>query len=181
LPLGPDCIKYLSKTPKAPHDIDSWMVDLPASNSTNSALAARDILPMKQEAAQNYTIPAFPNPTTENGRRAWTAFALVVMIVVTWLLLFFCIYPKLLRRISSRCSQLFAGRFELLEGSISPKATYYFKRLLIFLAILLFVASWVAVVMNLHKQQRWSAVSEFLAACKMQEVIFYFLERDSRI
>ena len=153
------------------------MVDPPASNSTNSALVARDILSMKQNVAQNYTNPALSNLATEDGTRTWWIFALLGMILMTILLVVFCLYPKLLRLISSVCNELFC-RWAFFEGCyiecfyISPKAAYYFKRLTIVGAILLFVAAWVVVVMNLHKQQRWSAASEFLAACMMQKVYF---------
>jgi hypothetical protein len=157
------------------------MVDPPASNSSSSALSARDLSLAQQEPAQNDTVPALSNPTVEDGTRTWWIFALVIMILVTVLLLVFCLNQKFLQRMSSRCNQAFVDRLEWLESYVSPKATYYFKRLMITGAILLFVASWVVVVLHLYKQQRWSAISEFLAACKMQNVKFYSFEHDIHI
>jgi hypothetical protein len=44
LPLGSDCIKYMTITPKAPPEIDKWMIDPPVSNTSNFPLAIRDFV-----------------------------------------------------------------------------------------------------------------------------------------
>jgi hypothetical protein len=171
LPLGPDCVKYLSKTPKAPHDIDNWMVDPLASNFTTSALAVRDLLPTEKETAQNHTIPAPFNLMIEDWTRSWWIFALSMTVFVTIILLLLCLSSMWQRRSYGNCSYVFL--LEWLESYMRAKAAYYLKTLVATGATLLFVASWVVVVMQLQKLQRWSAASEFLAVCKMQKVIFY--------
>jgi hypothetical protein len=155
------------------------MVDPPPSNSTNSTLAATSPFGNKDEAAQSHTIQVPSNPTAGNGTPTWCIFALLVVILVTHLLLLaFIIYAKFPRKISSRCTQLVGERLEWLESCIGLKDTFYLQIFVTIGAILLFIASWIVMVIRLHKQQRWAAASEFLAACKMQKVIFYSFEHD---
>jgi hypothetical protein len=46
-PLGPDCVKYLTRTPKAPPDINKWMIeppwDLDYSSPARTSATRRDI------------------------------------------------------------------------------------------------------------------------------------------
>src|SRR5450756_737709 len=44
LPVGPDCLKYLAMTPKAPSDIDKWMMDPPPLDAKQIRLMIRDFI-----------------------------------------------------------------------------------------------------------------------------------------
>jgi hypothetical protein len=149
------------------------MVDPPVSISMNSTLAARVQTVFDRgfiaTAPLNLTISAPSNLRAEDGIQAGWIFALLLMVFVTILLLLFCLSPKwLFRRAYDSFSQVFV--WEWLDGFPSLNPPYYLKRLIAIWATLFFAASWVVVVMHLQKQQRWSAASEFLAACKMQKV-----------
>jgi hypothetical protein len=57
--LGPDCKKYVTMTPKAPPDIEKWVIDPLASNSSSSTLATRDTVlpPSEHDNALQFTTP----------------------------------------------------------------------------------------------------------------------------
>ncbi|PMD36769.1 hypothetical protein L207DRAFT_89910 [Hyaloscypha variabilis F] len=58
-PLGPDCEKYVTMTPKAPPDIDKWVIDPQASNSSSSTLATRVAVLV---ARNDQNLPPFAAP-----------------------------------------------------------------------------------------------------------------------
>jgi hypothetical protein len=193
LPLGPDCIKYLSKTPKAPHDIDNWMIDIPESNSTRLSLVVRGLELTKQEVQQNHTVSSTSTSTVEDWTLNWWNIAFWVMVLWTTLTIVFTVFPILLRtttrnphmlsvvlgffpflrRMSERYpkSGLFSDRLDYPEGL--PPSRFKLRRFLSFFSILgiwvLFWGSWTVILFHLYKQRRWTAASDFLATCRMHQ------------
>lgn len=166
LPLGPDCIKYLSKTPKAPHDIDNWMIDIPESNSTGLFLAVRGPELAKREVQQNHTVPSPSMSIAEDRALNWWNVAFWVMVLWTISGIACAVLP-FLRRMTAK----YTDDSNHIDGLLLEPwiITRFARKLFIFGIWLLFWVSWAVILIHLYKQQRWTAASEFLATCKMQQ------------
>jgi hypothetical protein len=192
LPLGPDCIKYLSRTPKAPHDIDNWMIGTPESNSTGLSLGVRGLELAKREVQQNHTVSSTSTSTAEDWTLNWWNVAFWVMVLWSILTIVVSIFQILLRmttrnprmlsvvlgffpflkRMSERYSKSgsVSDRLNYFEGLLRPRIKTRFVRLLFIFGIaILFWGSWAVIVIHSYKQQRWTAASDFLATCRMQQ------------
>jgi hypothetical protein len=70
LPLGSDCLKYLTMTPKAPPDMDNWMIDPPGSNTSTAFVARRNITVSLKQLNQSRQIST-PKAEKTSSRDFW--------------------------------------------------------------------------------------------------------------
>jgi hypothetical protein len=188
LPLGADCLKYLEMTPKAPADIDKWMIDPPAANASDSVLAVRTIEP--SHAPQlNETLP-IPTPGAQQlpSREVLYAAAFVQGCFVLILLFLIQRPPDALWRILSwldeQNKRVFGSEVFTITMIIEFLRVQIGKRMLIFIKLVLVVYLlfdiWATVLLwnSQYLLKSWSATSEFLETCKMQQVCAESSNRD---
>jgi hypothetical protein len=165
------------------------MVDAPESNSTNLLLAGRGLRLFMRETEQNRTDLSTSKPTME-GRmvRCWYVAFLVVLLSMAVVILFCCCYPKFLRRITTRYTKLFIRTLFYLKllrsllvnlllyltvhlKHLAFRAKFYIRLFLVIVVSVLFLGFWVLLLVHIfRRQQSWSAASDFLASCKVQQV-----------
>jgi hypothetical protein len=177
LPLGPDCQKYLTMTPKAPPDIDEWMIDPPASNISTSFQITRNIIlsirPLndsisntasmyKQKSLRGFW--EIPWDEWAFALSDWRFWAVLGASLVIWLgLVDFLNNP-------ARYVKLLARPLSVVESWIGRKIT---SRLLILLLVWSLITSFYGCLYAFDSSSRhksWSATSEFLDLCKTQRV-----------
>ncbi|KAG4412223.1 hypothetical protein IFR04_014635 [Cadophora malorum] len=146
LPLGKDCLKYLTKTPKAPLGIDQWMEeDVSPSNSTMAVLRrARRDLPEPQSV--DTTAPRSISSTDILTRFLWVWLGIgVCMFLVV-------IYP-----------------YRKYTIVICPRKTiaFSFKGLTLMGAIGVGYCTYVLYTNLFRQRSRWNAAHEFLASCEL--------------
>lgn len=149
MPLGKDCLKYLTKTPKAPLGIDQWMEeDVSPSNSTMAVLrrAGRD-LPEPQSV--DTTAPRSISSTDILTRFLWVWLGIgVCMFLVV-------IYP-----------------YRKYTIVICPRKTiaFSFKGLTLMGAIGVGNCTYVLYTNLFRQRSQWNAAHEFLASCELLSV-----------
>jgi hypothetical protein len=172
LPLGADCLKYLELTPKAPADIDKWMIDPPAANASDSILAVRTIEP-SDVPQLNETLP-IPTPGAQQlpSRKVLYAAAFVQGCFILILLFLIQRPPDALWRIFSwldKHNKRVFGFEEFLRVRTGKRILIFIKLVLVTL-LLLDIYSIVLLWNSQYLLESWSATSEFLETCKMQQV-----------
>jgi hypothetical protein len=161
-PLGPDCEKYVTMTPKAPPDIDKWVIDPMASNTSSSTLTTRDIFFLPRNPST--TITSFDADsvsvssillTVLSDRKFWVVLAALSALticgcgILTWL--------------SSHIKSN-------IEAQLGIRAVRFFDKLLFFFQLLLIFYILDRGWQLLRDFGSWSATSKFLEACRNQEV-----------
>jgi hypothetical protein len=160
-------------TPKAPPDIDRWMMNSPAVNNSTSDLITRNVEP-PLTGRSNETFPI----TTLQEQQLSSLEAMyiillatgVFMIAVFWLLLLLgsSAFWEPLNRLDRH--RIFARTREILEDRIGVKGISYIVRFMLFLWLLSYGFAWVYVFNSQLKLDSWSATSGFLDACKAKQV-----------
>jgi hypothetical protein len=170
LPLGRDCIKYLAMTPKAPPDIDIWMVDPPVSNTKKMRLLIRNFIHVAKEMitrpseAPDLTEPCYDGPGT--GLLAGHEFAFGIVSLA----LIYIFHPQI---------RYLLG--EIFWLSILPSTLEFVRRPTPTISkyqwavwILMLVSTVYTLVLLyqtlFYMPTGWAATSEFLATCKALEV-----------
>jgi hypothetical protein len=186
LPLGADCLKYLELTPKAPADIDKWMIDPLAANASDSVLAVRTIEP-SHVPQLNETVP-IPTPRAQQlpSRKVLYAAAFVQGCIILILLFLIQRPPDALWRILSWVDkhnkrvfgfEVFTLKIENVRARTGKRMLYLIKLVLVTL-LLLVIYSIVLLWNSQYLLESWSATSEFLETCKMQQVCIESSNRD---
>ena len=187
LPLGADCLKYLEMTPKAPADIDKWMMDQPAANASDFVLAVRTIKPADVPQL-NETLP-IPTPRAQQlpSRKVLYAAAFVQGCFIL-ILLFLIQRPtyalsrtiKWLEKNDRRVFGLEIFTFSEMENIRvrTGKKMLIFIKLVLVTLLLLDIYSIVLLWNSQYLLESWSATSEFLETCKRQQVCVESSNRD---
>ncbi|KAL5326459.1 hypothetical protein ACEPPN_004144 [Leptodophora sp. 'Broadleaf-Isolate-01'] len=175
LPLGKDCVKYLTKTPKAPPDIDDWMEDddKAMANSTTTRLRTRDMdfdFPVTHVDDDKVGMKAVQSPASF---RMWMYFDLIciaIILVCIWqgkesrqYIQRMLQYSRSFIGYKMRQSGFHLGRVGRILMSPSNIATRRLRIIGFILYTLLFifmVGRWI------KEQWRWKVASEFIAQCK---------------
>jgi hypothetical protein len=173
LPLGDDCVKHMRKTPKAPPDIDIWVIDPPPSNDSTTSVKQRDvtygILFRRETIGSNVTSV----PGSSSGKRQpvsvepvfkkfYIAFPFVSGVFCLVLLCSGAFRRFLIR--GFRCMGR-NYRFEL--AGQKPKIIAFSISFIHFLIWLIFTA------IKYNKESvPWSAAAEFLESCRIEKVSF---------
>ncbi|KAH7360998.1 hypothetical protein BKA65DRAFT_547698 [Rhexocercosporidium sp. MPI-PUGE-AT-0058] len=172
LPLGKDCVKYLTKTPKAPLDIDDWMEDNneAAPNSTSARLRRRDIGLPASYVDNDVEASAAESPT---NFRLWLYIDLICVIVVVvcmgkskesrlhMQLIFQETKLFIWHKMDKGCRRL--RRLSDILQSPSDKTAESIRIIGFILYTLLFIfmfGRWI------KQQWRWKVASEFITQCK---------------
>ncbi|KAE9378913.1 hypothetical protein N431DRAFT_460235 [Stipitochalara longipes BDJ] len=163
LPLGPDCLKYLAMTPKAPPDIERWMVDPPSLNPKNIHLIPREVFLV----ARSFLCYQKRQPRSTVPRYEMTLFGFLgshkCVFVMVLLALVYIFYPQLFLAMSKLHTLLFSHTHAGLSRQRSIKQFGVWILLLtvviyslVFLFRMLFSAP-----------TGWAATSEFLNTCHL--------------
>ena len=186
LPLGADCLKYLEMTPKAPADIDKWMMDQPAANASDSVLAVRTIKPADVPQLDE-TLP-IPTPRAQQLRSRKVLYAAAFVQGCFILILLYLIQrptdalwriTKWLEKNDKRVVEL-----EIFTLKIENLRVRTGKRMLYLIQFVLVVYLWFIIYATVllwdsqYLLESWSATSEFLETCKMQQVCVQSSNRD---
>jgi hypothetical protein len=165
-------------TPKAPADIDKWMMEVPAANASGSVLAVRTI--------ESSHVPQFnetlliPTPRAQQlpSRKVLYTVAFVYGCSIFALLYFIQRPPDALWRILSWLDrhnkrvfgvEVFIMIREFLQSRTGKRILILIKGVLV--GLLLFNIYATALLWNSqYLLESWSATSEFLETCKMQKV-----------
>jgi hypothetical protein len=165
-------------TPKAPADIDKWMIDVPAANTSNSVLAVRTIKP-SHVPQLNETL-SIPTPRTQQllSRKVLYAKAFAYGCCILTLLVFIQRPPDALLQHLSRLDrhnkmlfgiEVFTRIGEFLQSRMGRRMLYFIKSVLV--GLLMFNIYMTALLWNSqYLLESWSATSDFLETCKMQKV-----------
>lgn len=142
------------KTPKAPLDIDKWMIDPSPSNQTEVPVLARHLSLLIRELAIEQTSDKLLS-ASENSTWSWSDYArLGVFICTTCLLMSICVR--------------FWRNHAYLPSCIGSRAAGNIIAILSLGAV--GHATWLVYSPLFHERAQWSATVEFLALCKMQQV-----------
>jgi hypothetical protein len=169
-------------TPKAPADIDKWMIDPPAANASDSVLAVRTIEP-SHVPQLNETLPiSTPRAQQLPSREFFYAVAFGQGCIILILLILILRPPDALWRILSwldKHNKRVFG-FEEFQRVRTGKRMLIFIKLV--LVVYLFFNIWANVLLwnSQYSLESWSATSEFLETCKMQQVCAESSDRDCK-
>jgi hypothetical protein len=171
-------------TPKAPADIDKWMIDPPAANASDSVLAVRTIEP-SHVPQLNETLP-IPTPGAQQlpSREVLYAVAFVQGCFIL-ILLFLIQRPpwRILFWLDEQNKRVFGSEVFIITMIITLRVKMG-KRMLIVIKLVLVVYLlfdiWATVLLwnSQYLLKSWSATSEFLETCKMQQVCAESSNRD---
>jgi hypothetical protein len=170
-------------TPKAPPDIDKWMMDPPAANKSTSILTVRNI-----ESSTDHTerqIHGSFRTTTSKAEQDLTAKSLWLAVFVTaffplFVLLYIAFYSVdslwgLISRLDRYTKAIFGIKvFELIgkrfEAWIGRRGIAYIiiYTTILQLLVVSIASGWLWSSRDLLES--WSAASDFLEKCKMQQV-----------
>jgi len=148
-------------TPKAPPDIDKWVIDPLASNSSLSALKKRD---NGLSLPDVHDLPPFATPLVDNLSVSYILLApfadprLYVIIVVLWGVIMCWHWLSLSLRVLMNSD---------IDGRIGKQLALSSRliRLLLPMLAVLYICQQV-----LSEQKSWSATLAFLEACRDQQV-----------
>lgn len=174
MPLGSDCVKYLSKTPKAPSYIDTWMVDSASSNLTSRDCIARLLRNIKQVREPVNEVFHFSDATLQ----VFSITAAIFSLIIGFYILKHLLKKSISRWTYQSCEFLYEllvrVRLVLFSCIGSNSAITFIEAFSGFLKILwlilLLVCTAQIIYAVVYKQSRWSAVSDFLEMCKIQSV-----------
>lgn len=179
LPLGDDCTKYLSQTPKAPHDIDTWMINPSTSNAT---LTARSfpapkfyMYPSSRQAdkdissSNNLTVAHvdIPQPVAVSSMWDQAKYHFLFVALVTFL----CLVSSFIAKSypASRAAQFLGRKIirKFIKGAIA---------LDFFIFWLQFSLGFVIYELEARS---WFAAANFVSHCRVQKVSYlvYLLRR----
>ncbi|KAF8857577.1 hypothetical protein BDZ45DRAFT_726623 [Acephala macrosclerotiorum] len=177
LPLGEDCIRNLAKTPKAPPDIDDWLMVAPASRSRALMLTVRDyVLPGN---GQNGLVTSDSSTTISDG--TWLAnysgpalMGIAYLVMAVWyyrmsILDYVSRLVQLLQRAWSTTTSILSvllGK-KIYKWRVKPVGKVRMTALGIVAAtsLLLELAH---LLQAWRRHQRWAQSMEFLASCQLQ-------------
>jgi hypothetical protein len=178
LPLGADCLKYLEMTPKAPADIDKWMMEVPTANASDSVLTVRTI-EVSHVSQLNETL-VIPTPKGQQlpSREAFYALAFVYGCSILTLLYFIHRPPdafwRIIRRLDWHSKRVIGFKTltiirEFLQSRMGKGMLYLTKFMLV--SLLLFdIYATILLWNSQYLIESWSATSDFLETCKKQKV-----------
>ncbi|KAN0115220.1 hypothetical protein V8E51_004764 [Hyaloscypha variabilis] len=180
LPLGPDCIKHLEMTPKAPSDILRWVVNSTATNASSSILDIRSM-------EDSYNVPLNGSlllATSETERLQSSNIWVVVLLIEAVLMLFVLLF--ILRcglwgflSLADRYTQLLFGRevFRTIGTYVDSRVEGTRGRRLIRIKIISLTMIWLLISLSVffyiwnvkYHLESWSATSAFLEICKLRQ------------
>ncbi|CZR54584.1 uncharacterized protein PAC_04468 [Phialocephala subalpina] len=186
LPLGEDCIKNLAKTPKAPPDIDDWLMDAPVSRLRAFMLMVRSVLVFAKRAENNRNVYV----CIDSSDGTWRT-----ITIILWVLLertgMISLVQLVHRYLSDRLFVFLGGRtpswnnflFVLLGGwtplwmNLKPIGKVKMLALgIVTVASLLLELE--HLLQTRHKHQRWTNSMNFMASCQLQSDLGVSLGED---
>lgn len=154
------------KTPKAPPDIDEWMVDPPNLNQTESTITTGKMTLAPRQSVDEALIPV-SNLNLPDFQPSRLSYVLITVLVLGAAILLLYLSPKtsgLLRAVWTKykqlCDKLATPLFRLLM--VSPTI-----RVLTF--VMMLYDSW-SIWNSYYEFSRWNITADFLATCKLQKV-----------
>lgn len=178
LPLGRDCLKYLSMTPKAPADIDNWVMDPPAANASDSILTARTI-ESSLVPQLNESLPITPLKVEQLPSRSVLYLVCFISISSTLAMFYILQYGfnglwGILSWLDNHSRLLFRTEiFKKMREGLEPQigmGTSRLIKLTLIVWLLLNIYAGVILWNSQYLLESWSATSDFLETCKMQQV-----------
>jgi len=163
--LGDDCLKYMRKTPKAPADIDNWVIDPPNLNTSIAIIGARKSFDLLIPS-NNGTSPATFSPDKPS----------YINKVFIHYFAFVCISLNIVDLIAcSGTSRRFLIKFLDGKGRKSRFLRDHVGRngpaILAILLLIGLLTCLYLIVVHYHKEVApWSAAADFLNTCKDEKV-----------
>lgn len=155
-------------TPKAPPDIDKWMIDPPASNTSTPLLTTRSIALSLRQLNQSLSITTSETAKTSSF---WPAalYDLNFWAVFGGILLLYLGLWGVLRK-SNKHKELAGWIQNNVEALIGREMAWYVIRTWMVCWLVLVLYAFISGWSSSQKLKSWSAASEFLESCKTQQV-----------
>lgn len=161
-------------TPKAPPDIDKWMIDPPGSNISTSLLIARNLVAPLIQLNQSLSdpVPEYEVDTAPS-RGFWLDVFIVVMFgpsLMGTIFLLSLLCWRVLRALYLRSPLSWNHQLPFLEAWFSPEVHSYIRTFFKACGIAMCIGTCVYLWNYFRQHESWSAASDFLASCKTQQV-----------
>lgn len=168
LPLGPDCTKYLTTTPKAPVDIEEWLINPPSDNLTEIPLPLRppQLVP-RQAGSQDGEVNNLP---PEINDIYLTNFQIVLVMSVS--ILAILLYAKQRRKFFTLYDRYMSRRLRPLEFCFGRTTVRFLAWSYTIWILYSFVQLGGSIYWVFFMRARWSAAADFLATCEAYRVCF---------